>query len=858
MFNMNLLKKIKNKFFPNRKQQLIKSIHDAISKKIMIGAEIGEKIEKSDEYNEQELYAVIYDLKSSCEEISKAEQKSRDDLVTNLKEDDTSLKYVDKLKDSIGRKRHQMPQVDANNIADFILHFKDKVGLKKVTKKLSDLKPAQDEINEDKVYDALARKFDSDEDTKYIISNDDYIVDGHHRWAADLELDADDSKNVECYRIDLPIKQLLKRANQLKITKKKDINDIEKSYLILNIEDDEDFDFDDNVYILKSLAPEIYEHIMYEHRPVGLSNDEYLDLLKAIEDNDIIKAQATKNEANKRALGLVPVRRIVRRDDGTSFSQIFWVQREQLNNNTPQSTNETNANVQSSPTTTQRQVKLSAKAKAIFKKQQEMEKLVKVGDDVSVRFIGSITGNKYDIPEGFKVVRIKANSIIVETNQVMHVARGTDKPMSFRAGQRFEIPKTSNPLWSEHQNFDLKIPEEEIKRRQEFLKHALNPDKIKEFKREGFEVFSALENQSPEYVAAYLEKYMEKWKGFDVGTLFRNMKSLITNHFGDKVKSRYTISTDNRIGKMHFNIRVANNNGDRLMYMERNEANAGGEFQGKKGISHSYFSIDPYYQGGGFCKRMFKELYAQYVNSDVDYLSVHANLSVGGYTWASMGFHVNLTTARSMLGYFRKGKEKCINFGECSLIPGKGDVDDIKIEESSIKIKFKGDEEFKDVSEEMCIKPESKQKYESLQIQIEELEIRSKETATEEEEVQMLEEAEKLKEELGRIRKIKRYEVKKENGVNIIVDNGKLEYYEITQEDADEAKRIFEQWINNNPGSNRFPAKLFANIGNKKAGKAALLGTDWDGTCDLKNPNERILFEKAIGWENPVILSPKN
>lgn len=861
---MGLINKIQNTLFPTKTQKLVKAINSHQHNLIMLRAEIGEKISESDKYSEEDLYAVLSALKSKEIEIIKAEQGDKKELVSNLKETN-KLKYNDKLKESLGRKRDTMPQVDADSLTDFMLHFKDKADVKKVTKKISELKPSQDEINEDKVYDILGKKFDGQEEkTRYIISSDNYILDGHHRWAADLELDNDDTKLVDCYQIDVPIKQLIKRANMMNATKKRDIDGVEKSFLILNFENDESFDSEEEM--MKSLSPEIIEHILYEHRPVGIPNDEFVKAIETITEaykgneklGELLKSEV---ESQKRAQGLVPVRRNVRRDDGTTFSQIFWVLPNQIEGRTNPLT-ETNTD------TPQRQVRLSTKAKKMFEHQKSIEHLVKVGDDVVVRFIGAITGNKYNLSKGFKVARIKAKSIVVETTDVMwDTGTGNERyPMTFRKGQRFEIPRTTNPLWSEFQNFELHLSEEEIKKREEELKAAFSPQKIEALRAKGFNVFPELVGKTAEYCQSYLEKYMTKWKNFSPDSLFTNLKSIIGSTFPGPLTEKYVVSSDANLGKLKFSITVHKGQ-KRLMFMERNEISgqAAGMGSDRKGIAHSFFALDPYYQGGGFCKKMFKELYKEYKKCDVDFLYVHANISVGGYTWASMGFHVDKRTAMEMVGWFRPGKKTVINKGETYIIPGKGDCEDVKIEGSKIFIKRKGETDFLDVTDEKCITPMKKIEYDKIKKQLDE-KIKLRDLEKKEENIdtanvtaielsvdELNNEISALQAKLDRIPSIKRYSTEDVDGRTIVVDDGKLETYEITEQDKIEAQRIFNKWNNENPGSNRFPAKLLANISNKKAGKAAMLGTNWYGTCDLRNPNERILFEQAIGWENPVI-----
>lgn len=124
-------------------------------------------------------------------------------------------------KQNLGRKRNTMPQLDKN---DVLIHFSNEVGkgkgVKKVKKSLSKLKPAQEEVNFDKLVDMQKGGHDW-RSREYIISRDNYIIDGHHSYAIGLEEEPD--CEVTCYKINLPATDLIKRCNQLKSTKKEDI-----------------------------------------------------------------------------------------------------------------------------------------------------------------------------------------------------------------------------------------------------------------------------------------------------------------------------------------------------------------------------------------------------------------------------------------------------------------------------------------------------------------------------------------------------------------------------------------------------------------------------------------------------------
>lgn len=59
---------------------------------------------------------------------------------------------------------------------------------------------------------------------------------------------------------------------------------------------------------------------------------------------------------------------------------------------------------------------------------------------------------------------------------------------------------------------------------------------------------------------------------------------------------------------------------------------------GSRIVKHDYFEIPKSMQGQGFSKEVFRALYRQYRNANVAKIEVHANLDVGGLTWAKYGF----------------------------------------------------------------------------------------------------------------------------------------------------------------------------------------------------------------------------
>lgn len=100
--------------------------------------------------------------------------------------------------------RSLMPQIDNH---DEYLKYLDNKNISYVKQKLptSELKSTQMEFNKDKV----AEMMNSRETAKpIIVSNDGYILDGHHRWLADYNKD----KNAKTSSIvvNLPILELMR------------------------------------------------------------------------------------------------------------------------------------------------------------------------------------------------------------------------------------------------------------------------------------------------------------------------------------------------------------------------------------------------------------------------------------------------------------------------------------------------------------------------------------------------------------------------------------------------------------------------------------------------------------------------
>lgn len=127
-------------------------------------------------------------------------------------------------KNTKGISRFKMPQIEKSNVPDFVSWLRGK-GIKTELEliRVSELKPTQSKYNPDKV-ETMKKEVSIDVLTSdVIVSNDNYILDGHHRYQALVEL----SKNhqMKTIKVDLIIDELLSMANKYPKSFTKGINE---------------------------------------------------------------------------------------------------------------------------------------------------------------------------------------------------------------------------------------------------------------------------------------------------------------------------------------------------------------------------------------------------------------------------------------------------------------------------------------------------------------------------------------------------------------------------------------------------------------------------------------------------------
>lgn len=130
---------------------------------------------------------------------------------------------VKKLVTSLNIPRNKMPQIKGKYISDFIRMLRaENIDIHKREMSIRSLKPTQNEINMNKVRTKYDNFSDESETIKpFIVSYDNYILDGHHQLFALKLLDPD--FKVPCFIVNIKMTDLLKYAKKFPKTTYKTI-----------------------------------------------------------------------------------------------------------------------------------------------------------------------------------------------------------------------------------------------------------------------------------------------------------------------------------------------------------------------------------------------------------------------------------------------------------------------------------------------------------------------------------------------------------------------------------------------------------------------------------------------------------
>lgn len=126
---------------------------------------------------------------------------------------------------SLNVARSEMPQIQKEDVPAFLKWLQHDKNVPVISTEVActDLKATQGEINKEKVLELIQK---DPVITNIIVSADNYVLDGHHRWLADLNRDRTSTCSV--YRADCTILELLRLAKDFQGSFSKNIHEESK------------------------------------------------------------------------------------------------------------------------------------------------------------------------------------------------------------------------------------------------------------------------------------------------------------------------------------------------------------------------------------------------------------------------------------------------------------------------------------------------------------------------------------------------------------------------------------------------------------------------------------------------------
>ena len=113
---------------------------------------------------------------------------------------------------TLGIDRKEMPQIDGKHTSDF-LSYLSKKGIKSKKKRMnpSELKATQHQFHKAKIQSLLDYMNKGTYDDQYIlVSKDNYVMDGHHRWLAHMNA----KKDIGVHQIGINAKDLIQMMHE--------------------------------------------------------------------------------------------------------------------------------------------------------------------------------------------------------------------------------------------------------------------------------------------------------------------------------------------------------------------------------------------------------------------------------------------------------------------------------------------------------------------------------------------------------------------------------------------------------------------------------------------------------------------
>ena len=125
-------------------------------------------------------------------------------------------------KDTLGISRDKMPQVKSADY-DELMTYLQKSGIKmqKKTVKANTLRATQRDFNTDKIVNAVGKIKTLGTAKPIIVSSDNYVIDGHHRWLAAKNV----GTSINIVQANVNVKELMKSLYAFPKTFTRNINE---------------------------------------------------------------------------------------------------------------------------------------------------------------------------------------------------------------------------------------------------------------------------------------------------------------------------------------------------------------------------------------------------------------------------------------------------------------------------------------------------------------------------------------------------------------------------------------------------------------------------------------------------------
>lgn len=115
---------------------------------------------------------------------------------------------------NLGFKRKEMPQVEGKNVPKFLEYLRSKgVKFKETAVDSKSLKPTQNQFNQEKIQ-GMMDVIDQKKQHPIMVSKDNHVIDGHHRWLAHYNL----GRKMPVIQIDLNIEDALEMMHEFPLS----------------------------------------------------------------------------------------------------------------------------------------------------------------------------------------------------------------------------------------------------------------------------------------------------------------------------------------------------------------------------------------------------------------------------------------------------------------------------------------------------------------------------------------------------------------------------------------------------------------------------------------------------------------